>query len=118
MEVLGGVVIARNFGHVKDGAAPSDPLHHSLLRGLKHTICHPFEYWQIMELVGICKFTLCGALASHGHCLAVAPCSGPLGSPSGSEGEPWGDSWPWCLGPGDSAALAHVGGNRRGVDLF
>ena len=25
MEVLGGVVIARNFGHVKDGAAPSDP---------------------------------------------------------------------------------------------
>ena len=66
----------------------------------------------------ICKFTLCGALGSHGHCLAVAPCSGPLGSPSGSEGEPWGDSWPWCLGPGDSAALAHVGGNRRGVDLF
>ena len=65
-----------------------------------------------------CKFTLCGALGSHGHCLAVAPCSGPLGSPSGSEGEPWGDSWPWCLGPGDSAALAHVGGNRRGVDLF
>ena len=65
-----------------------------------------------------CTFTLCGALGSHGHCLAVAPCSGPLGSPSGSEGEPWGDSWPWCLGPGDSAALAHVGGNRRGVDLF
>ena len=59
-----------------------------------------------------------GALGSHGHRLAVAPCSGPLGSPSGSEGEPWGDSWPWCLGPGDSAALAHVGGNRRGVDLF
>ena len=64
-----------------------------------------------------CKFTLCGALGSHGHCLAVAPCSGPLGSPSGGEGEPWGASWPWCLGPGDSAALAHVGGNRRGVDL-
>ena len=53
MEVLGGVVIARNFGHVKDGAAPSNPPHHSLLRRLKHTICHPFEDWQIMELVGV-----------------------------------------------------------------
>ena len=53
MEVLGGVVIARNFGHVKDGAAPSNPPHHSLLCRLKHTICHPFEDWQIMELVGV-----------------------------------------------------------------
>ena len=25
MEVLGGVVIVRNFGHVKDGAAPPNP---------------------------------------------------------------------------------------------
>ena len=25
MEVLGGVVIARNFGHVKNGAAPPNP---------------------------------------------------------------------------------------------
>ena len=53
MEVLGGVVIVQNFGHVKDGAAPSNPPHHSLLCGLKHTICHPFEDWQIMELVGV-----------------------------------------------------------------
>ena len=28
MEVLGGVVIARNFGHVKNGAAPPNPPHH------------------------------------------------------------------------------------------
>ena len=53
MEVLGGVVISRNFGHVKDGAAPSDTPHHSLLRRLQHTICHPFEDWQSMELVGV-----------------------------------------------------------------
>ena len=53
MEVLGGVVIARNFGHVKDGAAPSATPHHNLLRRLQHTICQPFEDWQIMELVGV-----------------------------------------------------------------
>ena len=53
MEVLGGVVIGRNFGHVKGGAAPSDTPHHNLLRRLQHTICHPFEDWQIMELVGV-----------------------------------------------------------------
>ena len=53
MEVLGVVVIARNFGHVKDGAAPPDPPHHTLLRSLKRTICDPFEDWQIVELVGV-----------------------------------------------------------------
>ena len=40
MEVPGGVVIARKLGHVKDGAAPSNPPDHSLLRCLKHTICN------------------------------------------------------------------------------
>ena len=45
MEVLGCVVIGRNFGHVKDGAAPSDTPHHTLLRRLKHTMCNPFEDW-------------------------------------------------------------------------
>ena len=53
MEVLGGVVIGRNVGHIKDGAAPSDTPHHSLLRCLRHMICNPFEDWQIMELVGV-----------------------------------------------------------------
>ena len=71
-----------------------------------------------VEHVLSCKITLCGALGSHGHCPAVAPCSTPLDGPSGGEGEPRGDSRPWCWGPGDSAALAHVGGSRRGVDLF
>ena len=53
MEVLRGVVIARNFCHVKNGTAPPNPTHHSLLRSLKHTICDPFEDRQIMELVGV-----------------------------------------------------------------
>ena len=49
----GGVVIAPNFGIVGDGAAPPNPPHHTLLRSLKHTICDPFEDWQIVELVGV-----------------------------------------------------------------
>ena len=53
MEVLGGVAIARNFGHFKDGVAPPNPPHHTLLGSLKHTICDPFEDWQIVELVGV-----------------------------------------------------------------
>ena len=53
MEVLGGVVIGRNFGHVKDGAAPSDTPNHTLLRRLQHMLCDPFEDRQIMELVGV-----------------------------------------------------------------
>ena len=40
MEVLRGVFIARNFCHVKNGAAPPNPPGHTLLRSLKHTICH------------------------------------------------------------------------------
>ena len=55
MEVLGGVVIAQNFGHVKDGAAPSDPPHHSLLGGLKHMGCsvlgrgaEPPQFWVLL----------------------------------------------------------------------
>ena len=54
MEVLRGVVIARKFCHVENGAAPPNPPHHhSLLRSLKQTICDPFEDRPIVELVGI-----------------------------------------------------------------
>ena len=53
MEVLGAVVVARNFGRGKDGAAPPNPYHHTLLRGLKHKLCEPFEDWQIVELVRV-----------------------------------------------------------------
>ena len=77
MEVLEGVVIARNFGHVKDGAAPSDPPHHSLLRRLKHTICHPFEDWQIMELN--CGGCACGGWHPH-NCHTMCGGSQNLGA--------------------------------------
>ena len=53
MEVLGGVVIAGNFSRVKNGAAPPNPPHHTLLRSLKRTLCDPFEDRQIMQLVGV-----------------------------------------------------------------
>ena len=53
MEVLRGVVIARNFCHVKNGAAPPNPPHHTLVRSLKHMLCDPFEDRQIVQLVGV-----------------------------------------------------------------
>ena len=53
MEVRRGVVIARNFGNVKNAAAPPKPPDHTLLRSLKHTMCDPFEDRQIVELVGV-----------------------------------------------------------------
>ena len=43
MEVRQGVVIAQNFGNVKNAAAPPNPPNHTLLRSLKHTMCDPFE---------------------------------------------------------------------------
>ena len=53
MEVRQGVVIAQNFGNVKNAAAPPNPPNHTLLRNLKHTMCDPFEDRQIVELVGV-----------------------------------------------------------------
>ena len=52
MQVLQGVVIARDFGHVLNGASPLDrhpPPPSSPCRGP----CDPFEDWQIVKLMGV-----------------------------------------------------------------
>ena len=76
MEVLGCVVIARNFRHVHDGAAPPNPPHHSLLRSLNDTMCHPFEDWQIVELVGV-VLVVVGTPIVAIHCAAGPSILGP-----------------------------------------
>ena len=52
MQVLRGVVIARDFGHVQHRAAPPNPPP-PLLRCVEDTICDPFEDRQIVQLMGI-----------------------------------------------------------------
>ena len=76
MEVMGSVVIARNFGHVKNGAARPNPPHHTLLRSLKHTMCDPFEDWQIVELVGV-VLVVVGTPIVAIHCAAGPSILGP-----------------------------------------
>ena len=83
MEVLGGLARARNFGHVKDGAAPPNPPHHTLLRSLKHTICDPFEDWQIVELVGV-VLVVVGTPIVAIQCAAAPRILGPAHKGGGS----------------------------------
>ena len=52
MKVLWGVVIAQNFCHIENGAAPPNSCHHTLLRSHKHTMCDPFDDRQMVVLVG------------------------------------------------------------------
>ena len=69
MQVLRDVVTARNFCHVKNGAAPPNPLHHPLLRSLKHMLCNPFEDRQIVQLVGVVLVVVAAPIVAI-HCAA------------------------------------------------
>ena len=48
---------------------PTPPPHHTLLSSLKHTICDPFEDWQIVELVGVVLVVVGTPIAAI-HCAA------------------------------------------------
>ena len=76
MEVLWGMVIARYLCHVKNGAAPPNPPHHTLLRSLKGTICDPFEERQIVELVEVVLVVVAATIVAVG-CAADPSISGP-----------------------------------------
>ena len=69
MVVLQGVVIASNWCHVKNGAAPPNPPHHTLLRSLNHTLCDPFEHRQIVQLVGLVLMVVAPPIVAI-HCVA------------------------------------------------
>ena len=47
-----------------------NPPHHTLLRSLNHTICDPFEDWQIVELVGVVLVGVGTPIVAI-HCAAV-----------------------------------------------
>ena len=83
MQVLCGVVIARNFYHMENGATAPNPRHHTLLRSLKHTICDPFDDRQIVELVEVVLVVVAAPIVAV-DCAAGPSILGPAHNAGGS----------------------------------